>query len=373
MSVKIVKVSSRSQLKTFIRFPYGLYKNEENWCPALEGDEFDTFNPSKNGAYRFCQADCFLAYKDGKPVGRVAAIINERSNEKDGIKAARFGWFDAVEDQEVFDSLIATVEEWGRERGCTSLKGPLGFTDMDKEGLLVEGYDKMCPFTCLYNFPYYDEMLKKTGLEKDCDWIQRKIDLTVGPLPIYSFADQIGERFHLHMAKVKNTRELAKKYGMAIFHMYNESFAPLYGTTPLDDDQIRNYLATYVPILDKDYTAVCLDENDNPVGFAFCVPSLAKAVRKSMGKLFPLGLFRVLRALKHNDTMEALMIGVKPEYQAKGVSLLLVKFVHENCLRNGIKSMLLNPQLEDNIKALTMFDMYNPEFYMRRRCYTKSL
>lgn len=373
MSVRIVKLSGRGQLKKFVRFPLELYKDSANYVPALEGDEFATFDPKKNGAYEFCESECYLAYKDGKIAGRVAAIINHKANSAWSQNVVRFGWLDFVEDQEVLDSLMDAVKDFGLRHGCDLMKGPLGFTDMDKEGLLVEGYEHLSPFTCLYNYPYYDTLLKQYGFQKDTDWIQRKV--AIGPeLPeVYKLSGIIEQRTGLHIAHVRNTTELCNKYGMAIFHLYNESFAPLFQFSPLTDRQIRSYLDTYRPILSNDFLAVCLDENQKPVGFAFCTPTLSRAVKKSKGRLFPFGIFRILRALKKNDTLEALMIGVLPEYQGKGATMLLLKHLHENCIKAGISTLLVNPQLETNVKALTIFDQYETEPIMRRRSYTMGI
>lgn len=372
MTVNIKKVSSRRDLRKFIKFPFSLYKDNPYWVPALTGDEFDTFDKKKNAAFEYCEADCFLAYKDGRLAGRVAAIINHNANKKWG-DVARFGWLDFIEDEEVLRALIGTVEAWGKERGCTSLKGPWGFTDMDKEGSLVEGYDKLSSFTCLYNFPYYDTLLKKVGLERDADWTQRIVYIPQEPLPSYQYASLIEQKFGVHAVSGHSMKEMNRRYGMEIFHLYNESFAPLYEFAPLTDEQIRRYLQTYVPILDTDFISVVVNEEDKPVGFCFCVPTLSKAVKKSNGNLLPFGFIRILHALKHNDTLESLLIGVLPEYQGKGVSLLMFKQLHENCIKRGVTRMIMNPQLEENFKVQTLFGEFKTELYTVRRAYVKSI
>ena len=371
MSISIVKVESYKQLKLFVAFPLRLYKDCANWVPALEGDEYDTFNPKKNGAYDFCEADCFLAYRGEEIVGRVAAIINHKANKD--VKKVRFGWLDFIEDEVVLKALLDTVTAWGKQRGCTEIVGPWGFTDMDKEGLLVEGFENLSPFTCLYNFPYYGTMLEKMGFVKDVDWTQSVL-LLDGEMPsTYKFAHLIEDRYGVHVVRPKNMRQMNKRYGMEIFHMYNDAFAPLMGFSPLTDKQIENYLKTYVPILDKDFVAVAVDKEDKPIGFLFCVPSLSKAVKKSNGRLFPFGFLRILKALKKNDTLEALIIGVAPKYQGCGVTLLLFKYLHENCVRRGVDKVILNPQLEENYKVQSLFGNYHTEPFMRRRAYKKSI
>jgi len=371
MSIRIEKVESRKQMKQFVAFPLKLYKDCENWVPALEGDEYDTFNPEKNGAYDFCEADCFLAYRDKKIVGRIAAIINHKAdNEKNTV---RFGWLDFIEDKEVLKALIDTVADWGKQRGRNEMRGPWGFTDMDKEGLLVEGYEHLSPFTCLYNFPYYGEMLEQLGFTKDVDWTQRTLEVSKELPSMFQFAHLIEERYKVHIVQPKSMKQMSQQYGMEIFHMYNEAFAPLMGFSPLTDKQIANYLDTYVPILDKDFVAVVVNDEDKPVGFLFCVPSLSKAVKKANGRLFPFGFIHILRALKKNDTLEALIMGVLPEYQQCGIPVLLFKYLHENCIKRGIDTIIMNPQLEENYKVQSLFGDYKTEPFMRRRAYKKPI
>lgn len=371
MTINIVKVESRRQLKLFVTFPLHLYKNCDNWVPALEGDEYATFNPKKNGAYDFCEADCFLAYRGDEIVGRVAAIINHKADDDQHL--VRFGWLDFIEDESVLKALIDTVAEWGRQRGRIEMRGPWGFTDMDKEGLLVEGFEHLSPFTCLYNYPYYGTMLEKLGFTKDVDWTQRTLEVEPELPSMFKFAPLVEEKFHVHVVKPRNMREMSKRYGMEIFHMYNDAFAPLHGFSPLTDKQIDAYLKTYVPILDKDFVAVAVNDEDKPVGFLFCVPSLSKAVKKSNGRLFPFGFINILRALKKNDTLEALIMGVMPEYQQFGIPVLLFKYLHENCIKRGIGTIIMNPQLEENYKVQSLFGDYKTTPFMRRRAYKRHI
>ncbi len=373
MPIQIVKVSSRSQLRKFIDFPEELYKDSENYVPALRGDEFDTFNKRSNPAYEFCESECYLAMDGKTVVGRVAAIINHKANRNHGDTAVRFGWLDFIEDINVLKALIEAVETFGHAHSCTLIKGPLGFTDMDKEGLLVEGYENLSPFTCLYNFPYYGTMLEQLGFVKEVDWTQKLVKITSDFPSMFRLADRIEQRYGLRCVRSKSMWDIGKRYGMEIFHLYNEAFAPLFQFSPLTDRQIKRYLQTYLPILDPDFVAICVNSEDKPVGFAFCVPSISKAVKKSGGRLLPFGIFRILRALKKNDTLEALMIGVLPEYQGKGAVIPIIKFLHENALRRGISRLMLNPELEENFKVQTLFDEYEGTPYMRRRAYTKPM
>lgn len=374
MNVRIEEVKTRKQLSAFIHFPYKLYKGNDYWVPALIGDEYDTFNPKKNAAYEFCDAKLWLAYDEDKHiVGRVAGIINYKSNEIHKTKTVRFGWLDFIDDIQVVKALISTVELWGKSLGMNSIIGPFGFTDMDKEGLLVKGFDKIAPFTTLYNYDYYEPRLKELGFEVGAEWDQKLIEVPDSVERLSRMADIINEKYGLHIIKAKNTKALVKKYGMPLFHMYNETFAPLYEFTPLTDKQIKAYLNSYAPILDVDFVCVVADRDEKIVGFAFCVPSLARAVKKSQGHLFPFGLFRILHALKKNDTLEALMIGILPEYQNKGAFVPMFQYLLENLKKRHISKLITNPQLSDNIEVQNMFHKYEHTNYMVRRSYIKAI
>ena len=374
MNVRIEEVKTRRQLSAFIHFPYKLYKGNDYWVPALIGDEYDTFNPKKNAAYEFCDAKLWLAYDEDKHiVGRVAGIINYKSNEIHKTKTVRFGWLDFIDDIQVLKALISTVELWGKSLGMDSIIGPFGFTDMDKEGLLVKGFDKIAPFTTLYNYDYYEPRLKELGFEVGAEWDQKLIEVPDSVERLSRMADIINEKYGLHIIKARNTKALVKKYGMPLFHMYNETFAPLYEFTPLTDKQIKAYLNSYAPILDVDFVCVVADRDEKIVGFAFCVPSLARAVKKSQGHLFPFGLFRILHALKKNDTLEALMIGILPEYQNKGAFVPMFQYLLENLKKKHISKLITNPQLSDNIEVQNMFHKYEHTNYMVRRSYIKAI
>ena len=375
MKPTIVEVASKKQLKQFIHWQNELYKGDPYYCPALESDEFDTLSPEKNAAFEFCKAKYWLAYgPDGKIVGRIAGIVNPKANKNWGKNQVRFGWIDFIDDAEVAKALIDTVAQWGREQGFTEMVGPLGFADMDKEGLLVEGFDRLSPFTTIYNYDYYGPHLEKAGLSKDIDWVQRSIEIPDEVEKIYQAADLVERRYGLHMVRDKNVSRTVKKYGGRLFKMYNESFAPLYEFTPLTDGQIAGYVKAFGSMMDPDFLGILVDNDDNIAGFAICVPSPSKAFQKNGGKLFPFGWIPVLRALKgKNDLLEALMIGVHPDYQNKGAFAPMFKFIHEGCMKRGIKLMLNNPQLENNYKVMNIFEPYNPQFYMRRRSYKMSI
>ena len=368
-------VEGKRDLTKFIHFPEKLYKNDKWWVPALISDEYNTLQASKNPAFDYCEAKLWLALDEkGNVVGRVAGIINHEANKCWNEQTARFGWIDFIEDQEVLDTMLAEVEKWAVDKGMVKLKGPLGFTDLDKEGLLVEGFEQLSPFTCIYNFPYYGPMLEKAGFTKDADWTQRIVTVPDEFPRMMKLADAIAERAGVHVVQIKNKKELRKEADYLFRKVYNETSAPLYEFAPVNDRQIDQYINSYITILDKDFISIIHDKDERIVAFAITVPSLSKAVQKAKGRLFPFGIFPILKALHRNDTLEALMIGIHPDYQSKGLQVLLFKQIHENVIRRGdIKTMIMNPQLEENVKVQMIFDEYNPQPYMRRRSYFKEL
>ena len=369
--LQITPVKGRDQLKEFIRFPLSLYKGCDQWVPAFESDEYNTLG-DENPSLAFCERELFLARQDGKTVGRIAAIINRKANEKWKEETVRFGWMDFVEDFSVARALVDAVIAWGREHGATKVKGPLGFSDMDREGLLVEGFENESPFTVIYNYPYYGEYLEKMGFTKDADWTQRYIDLPQELPSMFQYAPLAEERYGVHALQFKGRKDLALR-GREMFHVLNDAFAPLYEYSRLSEEQIDSYVKQYVPVMNKDMVSFVVNEEDRLVGFTVTMPHISAAVRKAKGRIFPFGFIPILHSLRHNDTAEALLIGVLPEYQAKGVTLLMFKQLHENFLRLGIKRMLLNPQLEENHKVQGIFNVYEPLPYQRRRSYVKEL
>ncbi len=370
-SFEIVPVRGKKMLKAFIHFPIDLYKDCDKWVPAFEDDEFASLGEN-NPSLSFCERELYLAVSEGKVLGRVAAIINHNADKKWNEHTVRFGWIDFVEDYEVAKALIDKVIEWGKAKGAEKIKGPLGFTDMDREGLLVEGFENESPFTVIYNYPYYGEYLEKMGFTKDVDWTQRFVDMPSELPPMLQYADLVEKRYGIRIYRARTLGQMARR-GREMFHVLNDAFAPLYEYSKLSDEQIDGYVKQYVPVLNKDLVAFVVNEKDELVGFTVTMPHISAAVRKAKGRIFPFGWIPLLRSLKHNDTVEALLIGVLPEYQAKGAALLMFKYLHENYIRLGIKRMLLNPQLEENHKVQSLFAGYDPQPYQRRRSYVKEI
>ena len=368
---EIVPVRGRKMLKKFIQFPLDLYKECDKWVPAFEDDEYKSLG-EENPSLAFCERELYLAVSGGKVLGRVAAIINHNADKKWNERSVRFGWIDFVEDYDVAKALVDKVAEWGKEKGAEKIKGPLGFTDMDREGLLVEGFENESPFTVIYNYPYYGEYLERMGFTKDVDWTQRVVNLTDTLPPMLQYADLVEKRYGVHIYRANTLSQMAKR-GREMFHVLNEAFAGLYEYTKLSEKQIDGYVKQYVPVLNKDLVAFAVNEKDELVGFIVTMPHISAAVRKAKGRIFPFGWLPILRSLRHNDTVEALLIGVLPEYQAKGAALLMFKYLQENYIRLGIKRMLLNPQLEENHKVQSLFSGYDVQQYQRRRSYVKEI
>lgn len=376
MSVEIVKVETMGQLKKFVRYNYELYKDNPYAVPELYEDAMNTLRRDRNAAFEFCEADYFLALRDGKVVGRVAAIINHRANERWGIKAARFGWVDFIDDAGVVDALFATVEQWARERGMTELQGPLGFTDLDREGMLVEGFDRLGTMATIYNFPYYPQHMERMGFEKDADWVEFLIKV---PEKNWEKAERLSaiitRKYNLRVVQCKSRSELAKRYGKALFSLVNECYAPLYGFSPLSDRQVEQLIKQYLPAIDLRLVSLIVDGNDNLVGLGVTLASLSIALQKAKGRLFPFGWFHLAKALffSRPKRLDFLLVAIKPEYQSKGVMALLFNDLMPRYIAMGFEDVETNPELETNNKVQAQWESFEKEQHKRRRAYKKAL
>lgn len=376
MSVKIVKVEGKRLLSRFVEFPNELYKDSPYYVPELFGDAVNTLRKDRNAAFEFCEADYFLAYRDGKVVGRIAVILNNAANEKWGQKAARFGWVDFVDDAEVVDALFAAAEGWARERGLKEIQGPLGFTDFDREGMLVEGFDRMATMSTNYNYPYYPKHMERMGYEKDVDWIEYLLHAPEKKVEKAERVAAIIERkFGLRVARFKSRSELAKRYGHQLFALVNECYASLYGFTPLTEKQIEQLIKSYLPFVDLRLVSLVVDKDDNLVAIGVSIYSLAEALRKCRGKMFPFGWWHLLKALfiKPPKRLDFLLVGVKPEYQSKGVFAMIYNDLLGNFLDMGIVDVESNPELESNVRMQSQWNEFEREQHKRRRAYKKEL
>ncbi|KAA6339302.1 hypothetical protein EZS27_012752 [termite gut metagenome] len=377
MEVTVKKVSSENELKQFIRFNYELYKGNPYSIPDLYSDMLNTFRKDKNAAFEFCEAEYFLAYKDNRVVGRIAGIINHRANDIWNKKDVRFGWIDFIDDLEVTSALLTTVEEWGKDKGMEYIQGPLGFTDFDAEGMLVEGFDQLGTMATIYNYPYYPQHLEKLGFKKDADWVEYKL-MVPDKLPDkhHRIAESMKKRYNLRIKKCTSTKELSNKYGKAIFELINEAYQPLYGFSPLSSKQIDQYIKMYLPVINLQLISLVVDAEDKLVAVGLSMPSLAKALQKTKGKLFPFGWYHFLKTLyftRNYNVLDLLLVAVKPEYQNKGINALLFYDLIPIYKKLGFVYGESNPELELNEKVQAQWTYFESIQHKRRRAFIKEI
>lgn len=373
MSVEIKKVTTKSELKRFIRFNYEFYKDNPYSVPDLYDDMLNTFSPKKNAAFEFCEADYFLALRDGKIVGRVAAIINRRANETWNRKTVRFGWIDFIDDMEVSTALIDTVKQWGKKRGMTEIEGPLGFTDMDAEGMLVEGFDQLSTMATIYNYPYYPQHMERLGLSKSADWVEMKIYVPDAiPEKHRRISEIIAKRYNLHIRKLKSKKEV-RQSGVAhdIFRLINDAYTPLFGYSRMTERQIDQYVKMYVPVLDLRMVSIVENEQNEIVAVGISMASLSRALQKAKGRLLPFGWYHLLKALmwKRPKVLDLLLVAVRPDYQGKGVNALLFTDLIPVYKELGFDYAESNPELEMNEKVQNQWQYFKTEQHKRRRCF----
>ena len=376
MAVTIKPVKTRKELKQFIRFNYELYKENPYSVPDLYEDMLGTLDPKRNAAFEFCEAEYFLALRDGEIVGRVAAIINNRANEKWDVKAVRFGWIDFIDDIEVSKALLDTVEKWGREHGMSEIQGPLGFTDFDAEGMLIEGFDRISTMATIYNYPYYPVHMEQLGYEKEADWIELLIKVPDEvPDKIKRIAGMVAKRFELKAEKLSSNRELERKYGQDIFDLVNKCYSPLYGYSPLSSKQIEQYIKMYLPLVDRRMITLITEKSGKLVGVGVSIASLAVALQKAKGRLFPFGWFHILKALfvKRPTRLDFLIVAIDPDFQGKGVNAMIINEILPNYIKMGFKDVESNPELGNNNKVQAQWEMFEREQHKRRRAYKKML
>lgn len=376
MAVTIKEVVSRRDLRTFVNFPEMLYRDNPYYVPPLVFDQMDTLDQKKGAAQEFCDSKLFLAYKDGELAGRVAAIVNHRANEQWNHKEVRFGWIDFIDDAEVSKALMDQVEAFGRSFGMESVVGPLGFTDFDPEGMLIEGYDALSTMALIYNFPYYNDHMAALGFEKDADWIEYKVYIPKECPPRWDrMFNIISQRTNCHLRPL--TRKIIRKedYGHKVFKCINDCYKDLYNFTVLPQHMADKYLGFYLSILDLDYLSMVENEKGDLVAFGITMPSIARALQKCRGKLFPFGWWHVVKSLfwKHEEGAEMLLVGVHPDYQNSGINSLLFMDMFNKYRERGVVWAESNAILENNLKNQGQFRDFNPECRKRRRSYIKKL
>lgn len=376
MPITIKKVENRKELNMFVDFPNTLYKGNPYYVPKIFSDEIETLDPKKNPAYEFSEAALYLAYKDGRLAGRVAAIVNNRANEKWNHKEVRFGWIDFIDDREVSRALIDKVIEFGKERGMDQITGPLGFTDFDPEGMLVEGYDKLCTLALIYNYPYYPEHLEAMGFTKAVDWLEFKINVPDQvPERISRISNIVSAKYGFKVRKVTRSEVRKEGLGQKIFDAINECYGELFDFTPLTPKLINKYVDAYLGIINMDFVTVIVDSNNELVAVGITMPSITKALQKCRGKLFPFGWYHILKSMykASEGSVELLLIAVLPEYRNQGLMAMILNDLVPIYIKHGIKFGESNAELETNTKVQDTWKSFPTEQHKRRRAYTKSI
>ena len=373
MSIIIKEVVGKKDLKKWVDFPNKLYKNTPAYVPFLFNDEMDTFTKAKNPAYDFCETKLFLAYIDNKIVGRIGALINHAYNKKWNKKAIRFTRFDFIDDYEVSSALFNEVVKWAKENSLTEVMGPIGFTDLDHEGMLVEGFDELNMSITFYNHPYYIKHMERLGLTKDIDWMEFQIKVPEELDPrIERISEHLIQRNGYQLVTYRNRKVLLND-AFEAFKVIDEAFSVLYGTVPLTDKIINKAIADYIPLVNLKYICSVKDKDGNIIGFGILVPSIAKALKKCNGRMVR-GIFRLLKALKgKNDTLEMFLIGITQEHQKKGVPAIIMNQIIKVCIENGVKVCETGPELETNESIQSMWKTFDTRHHKRRRCWIKQI
>ena len=377
MAVEIREIQpTRRNLLKFVHFPIDtLYRDSKYFVPPLVTDELNTLRPDKNPAFDFCEAVYYLAYRDGKIVGRIAGIINHVVNERSNKKEARFSYIDFIDDAEVVDALIDAVTRWGKSKGMEHLTGPLSFTDMDPEGMLIEGYDRVGTSGGIYNYPYYPKHMERLGFVKDADWIEMLITIPKDiPEKMVRISNLVAQRYNLTTIKYTNRKQLVADYGDAIFKLINVAYDDIFGYSPLSDKQIKHYIKMYLPFLPLKDLALAVDKDTRElIAAGISIPSMAKALIQNRGRLLPMGWKPLLHAFKHNDVVDLMLIAVKPEFQNKGVNSLLFTDLIPCFNEYGYKYAESNRELELNTKVLKQWEYFERDQHKRRRAFTKPI
>lgn len=376
MAVEIRKINpTKKELKKFVKFGIDHYKGNDCFVPPLRMDDVNTLRPDKNPAFDFCEAQSFMAYRDGKPVGRITAIINNMLNEKTGAKNLRFGFVEFIDDDEVVDALFDSAIKWGKERGMTTMTGPLGFTDMDHEGMLIEGFDRLGTMATIYNYEYYPRQMERIGMVKDADWVEYLIKVPESvPEKHQRIADIVKRKYGLKILQFKSRKHIRDKYGYALFELIDEAYADLYAYSPLSDRQIYHYIDLYLGILRLDDISVIVDSDDKLVAVGISIASFSRALQKAKGRIFPFGWWHLLKPIRGKvDTVDLLLVAVKPEYQGKGVNALLFADLIPRYIKAGYKQAESNVELEGNANVQKQWEYFERTQHKRRRCFRKDI
>jgi ribosomal protein S18 acetylase RimI-like enzyme len=371
--VEIREVTSKKDLKRFINFPHQLYSGNPYWVPSFDFDELNTLLSDRNPAFAHCEAKYWLAFKNGNIVGRIAGIINHLYNETWKKKRARFGWIDFIDDPEVSAALISTVEKWALEKGLEEMNGPMGFCEMDREGMLVEGFGELATLATIYNYPYYPRHIEALGYQKEVDAVEYEIKTPQQiPEKVEKINQVLMKRGKYSFVNAKKPKDLLP-YADGVFGLINQAYKDLYGVVPLNDAQIKAFTKQYFGFVKPDFVKVIIDQNKQVVAFGITMPSLSRALQKSRGKLFPFGFIHILKAMKRNDTLDLYLIAVRPDLQHKGINSLLLTEITRAAIEHAIVKAETNPELESNSKVQSQWKHYESRQHKRRRFYIKQL
>lgn len=368
---KIVEVVSRRDIRRFIAFPDRLYRHCPQYVPALHSNEMK--NLTRLSTLSYCERKMWLLEDDGKVIGRICGMINPRYNERYGTRRARFGWFDVIDDRKAADLLLDTAETWAREKGMTEIHGPLFYNTLGKQGLLVEGFDNIPPFNCLYNFPYYRDFVEAHGYVKELDWVQYEMNSSQ-PLPpkTLRLADIVTQRYELKFGSIDEMKKDPARVRQ-FFDVYNRSFAQtVRNFIPFTPEEIEEEAAATMPYLSDRTSTIVLDKDGGLAAFGITFPSISRALQKARGHIFPFGWIHLLRALKDRSVLDLMVNGATPEWQGKGLSAVYFRDIYKKAAEIGNRTVVTNPQIESNT-AVNIWDSYERKLYMRRRCYVRSL
>ncbi len=373
MQIVVKEVNTSKEFKAFYQFQNRLYKDCEAYVPTLDADQKSSLR--SDPALDYCKRKMFLAYKDGKVVGRIQAIVNPRYNEFYHTKRGRFGWFDFINDMEVAKALMKAASAWLKEQGMEVIHGPLAYNTLGRQGMLIEGFENTPPTNCLYNYPYYPQFMEKMGFEKECDWIQYKLNASqTTPEKLTRLAEILMKRYNLRLLDItkitKDERDvLIKKF----FKIYNECFKAVHNFIPLTEKEIEKTGSAYFKLLKPELTCLVMDENNEVAAFGLCFPSLSEAFKKAKGKLFPFGWYHILKGYKKYNTIDLMMVGSSPAWALKGLSAIYHAQLSGSFIKHNIACAITNPQIDTNTAAIKVWESYDHEQFMRRRCWIKPL
>lgn len=374
--VEIKRIEPTKQnLKKFTQFQIDLYEGNPYFVPPLISDDVNTLLPSVNPAFDFCEAEYFMAYRNDRPVGRIAVMINRQVNENSKTKNARFGFIDFIDDPEVSAKLMEAAENWARKKGMKKIIGPLGFTDLDYEGMLIGGFNELSTMATIYNYPYYPEHMEKLGYKKESDWVEFLMEVPDAiPEKYNRIADIVKKKYGLRVLKYTNRKRIKMEYGHALFHLINEAYKNLYQYSPLTERQIDHYINEYLNLLNLELVTLIVDANSKLIGVGISMQSMSRALQRSKGKMFPFGWYHLLKGLKgKNDRVDLMLVAVHPDYQNKGVNALLFQDLIPYYIKNGYKYAESNPEMETNSKVQSQWEYFTTRQHRRRRSFAKNL